>query len=412
MRTGIAGSNSTLRKIPWLAFFLLLTIPAFSQIDLNQGAVGQKHYLDTISYQTKKGKIFVPVEIEGNSYKFLLDTGSPFLIYDSVFKDLHEKTAIAIYADTVSDINGKDKVKKMISLSKLKIGNITFKDTPGFIMNQGDSEMIDCFDFDGVIGSNMLRNSVIQIDGNNKMIILTDKKKNLSVKRRNSQKIKLTEKQSTPILKVTLQKKPKVTDAAFFDSGAESLYEISKRTAEYFKKKGVSPYDTIAKTVGASGGGFFGPENKEEKLLLAINEFIINKHGFGEIVAEAGEANERIGSKLLEYGKVTIDYRKRRFYFKPYPDKDYEELSRKPWAVRPTYKDGKIVVGLVWEDDLKENVNVGDEILGFGDKDYQSMTPCEIMFSPREDENLKTAPLKLRDRENDEIKDVEIRRLK
>lgn len=78
MRTGIAGSNSTLRKIPWLAFFLLLTIPAFSQIDLNQGAVGQKHYLDTISYQTKKGKIFVPVEIEGNSYKFLLDTGSPF----------------------------------------------------------------------------------------------------------------------------------------------------------------------------------------------------------------------------------------------------------------------------------------------------------------------------------------------
>ncbi len=398
-----------MKKIICIIILLLSTFPVLAQVDFNSGRIKQKHYLDTIPYQTQKGLIFIPVQINGKTYKFLFDTGSPLIIYDNIHKQLNLNHLNDI---SIVDINNTSSTQKAVILPKMKIGNITFLNSTGAILNKGDSKIMDCFEMDGVVGSNILRNSVVQIDSKNHQLIITDKRTNLSVKRKNSQKLILDD-QSTPLLKIKLHNKPRVTDEVVFDSGAQTFYTMSNRSSQLFKKHNVRAIDEIAKSKGVSGIGFFGKKNQQKMVLLNIKNISINNANFHNVIVEVHpNSNSRIGSELLKYGKVTIDYNHKRFYFKPFKSTNRDKLSQKPWQIQPTLRNGKLVVGRIWENTDNRNINLGDEILKFEETNYQSMNICEMFLKNKGYESISQANVKLKDVNTGEIKEIRISRIK
>jgi hypothetical protein len=58
-----------------------------------------------------------------------------------------------------------------VSLKEIKIGNTTFAGIPTLV-NLPDQ--LKCWHVDGIVGSNLLRNSIVVFDGQKHQIIITD----------------------------------------------------------------------------------------------------------------------------------------------------------------------------------------------------------------------------------------------
>ncbi len=167
----------------YLIFLMLIPAASFSNelINLNGGNIEQTQYFEKISYKKIKGKIIVEVSINSKLYKFIFDTGAPFSISDRLYKELTPQT---IGKMEIGDQSGAKDSIQIITLPKLNIGGIVFLNTPGLVLQEGSSKVWDCFGVDGIIGSNMLRNCVVQFDDQNKQIVITDNAKSFDLKKK------------------------------------------------------------------------------------------------------------------------------------------------------------------------------------------------------------------------------------
>ncbi len=82
-----------------LSFLFVLPFAGICQrVKLNKGKPASRKYLSSINYRDVRGKIIIPVEIEGNTYSFIFDTGAPNLI--SKGKDEVEEEELEEEQDT------------------------------------------------------------------------------------------------------------------------------------------------------------------------------------------------------------------------------------------------------------------------------------------------------------------------
>jgi hypothetical protein len=392
-----------------LLTLLILTFYAssiFAQIfTLNHGKIKQKHYLQEIPYQKKREGLIVPVTINGKEYKFIFDTGAPLIISDKIYKELNLRT---IRLKNMGDASGENKKQvRFILLPEIDIQGITFLNTPGavFYENSGISELAECFGVDGIIGSNMLRNSVVQFDEQNKQIIITDNIKKLSLQTHKYQKMKLSFMQSNPYITITLPQSGTDHNVLFDTGDAGSFFTLS------LNRLNSCVVDTIAENEGSFGIGVHGFFKKQKHLLLNIPELVINGTTFSDVTVSTTHTHcSIIGSKLLQYGKTTLDYKKKRFYFEPY---DHINTSKPAgdfyYPINFTFQNDKKVVGIIWDKTLEDEINLGDEVLSVNGIYIQEMDFCEkfMLKFPPSDKYI----FELRDIHTGAIKKVEIERI-
>jgi len=405
-----------MKKTLTLLILVFVATSMFAQrVNLNEGSIRQKNYIETIPYRTERGWIIVPVTIDKKTYNFLFDTGAPLMISDKLYKELNPQTIGQV---PVADAMDVKKEMKIISLPELHLQGITFINTAGFVGHEESSDSFNAFDafeclgIDGIIGSNMLRNSVVQFDGQSKQIIITNDAKNLSLNNNTSRKMKLSPVQSNPYIRVFLRKDNKrVWNELLFDTGdVVSFYTMSMRAYQFFSRR-VNVLFKMAESEGAFGVGMHGVADRQQHLLLNIPKFIVNKTTFNDVVVSTTyRTDSRIGAKLLQYGKATLDYKKKRFYFEPFHDISTNEVSEKPWQFQPVWENGKMVVGIIWDKALESQINLGDEILSVNGIDYQSMDFCEILKLD-DMSSGKEMTVELRDIITGEIKKIEIKRM-
>ena len=412
---------------PMNRFFTLLILALISSsifaqgINLNQGSIKQKKYLQKIPYQNINGMLVVPVSIHGKTYNFVLDTGAPLAISDKLFKELN----LQIITQTeVEDADGARKEMKMISLPELHLQGITFLNTPGFVHHEKSDDyfnLFECFEIDGIIGSNMLRNSVVQFDEPNKQISITDNFKKLATKGMvyKAQRMFLPDMQASPCFEIGLQMgEQRIIETVLFDTGDRGFYSMSTRCYNYIYEHEHAVINSIAESEGSFAWGAHGVFEKQKYLLLQVPELVlfINRTTFNDVVVTTTNApNSRIGSKLLQYGKVTLDYKKKLFFYEPFENINTGELSKMPWAISPAFQNDKLVVGIIWDKALEQQINLGDEVLSVDGVDIQSMDLCEyVNFANSSSNNTSSNEeliLELKDLNTGEIKKVAIKRL-
>ena len=393
------------KEITLLIFFFFASSIFAQSINFNQGSIKQKEYLQKIPYLKVKGLPVVPVTIEGKTYNFLFDTGaSPFAISDKLFNELNLPLIDSV---NVSGSSGESNKMRVITLPVLQLQEITFLDMPGVVSHE-ESELFECLEIDGIIGSNMLRNSVVHFDEQNNHIIITNNIKNLSLQSNVRQKMKLAP-NHIPYVSVTIKngKKRMSNYLVMFDSGQDAFLTYSIST--HNQTKGSSVVDKIAESEGSFTFGIHGQHEQQMHLLLSIPEFVVNKASFYDVVTSTTHARfSRIGAKLLEYGTVTLDYKKKHFYFNPYENIDTSDLSKRTWDIRHTMQNNKLVVGIIWDKALESQVNLGDEVLSINGIDFQSMGKCELFRFEIPDSEIRI--FELRDINTSEVKTVEINR--
>lgn len=390
-------------QIFFIAFF---TTIAFAQqpLNLSQGETLQKDYLTTLPYKEIKEKIIVEAVINGKTYNFLLDTGAPMIISKKLFKELNLPATTKL---EITDQSSKKDTMNVFILPNIKIGNVDFNNIPTLI---SEESIVDCLGIDGFIGSNVLRNSIIQFSSKNKTITITDNPKSLNLKSKNASKLFLNA-QSNPYIWIE-QKNGKITgrEQLLFDTGMDEFYDLSIHIyKKHFEK--IKLFDEISKSSGTYSMGIHGSAKIDENYKFLLPNLSINNVDFKNVVAKTTyDKSSRIGATLLKYGIVTIDYKNKKFYFEAFDNAKTFDIAEKQWPFNAILDDEKLKIGIIWDSTLTANMKPGDLIMKFNDTDYQNKSKCDLVRANFKSIDVETATITLKDWETGEIKNLEIKK--
>ncbi|MCW3789231.1 aspartyl protease family protein [Plebeiibacterium sediminum] len=356
--------------------FLLLFIPIsiFAQNpihSLNYGTISPCKYNEEIPFDFFQGHIIINVTIEGKSFRFMMDTGAATGISASLYDELKPPVFGKI---EISDANNEKDSTRVTVIESLKLGDITFKDAAAIVYN--DNLIFDCFELDGVLGSNSLRNSVVQFDYPNRIIKITDSPKKLNLKSKYAQQMDLSPFQSNPYFYLYIKGKQTGKVHLLFDSGMDGLLDISLNNYHAFKE-----HDIFEKVLSSNGNntiGFYGLTDDTMHYKINIKSMVFKKMELNNITANTTkDLDTRIGAKVLQYALVTLDYKNGKIYFEPNGN-DLQDSYVPKFPLEPDYKEGKFQIGFIWCPEKVPNIHKGDEILFVNDISCKDKSMCEV----------------------------------
>lgn len=392
-----------MKKLFLPLFLLLFTQPFFPQ-NLNKGEILEKDYFEVITYENVGGLPIIYVNINGKEHRFLFDTGSPFALTQSLMDELNVSRSDRI---SMWDSGGNsDSLIVFNDANQFKIGNLTFTNASGIFLPA--SALTECLNLDGIIGSNLLRNSIVRISYPDKTITITNDRErlNLKSKKKYALNLKPTKIQSNPYFWIELKNgKNKRKLELLFDTGMNGLLDVSLRNDKVLKEYQV--YEYLVKTKGTKSVGFFGNAPATDEYLIMAPEIKINKAVLKNAKVNTTNAtNSRIGAALLEYGIVTLDYPGKKIYFEPFEQEQDAEEKISPVAL--TVSEGKIIIGVIWDKELEKELSIGDEVLTVDGIDYDTQNVCDFFIHSITVGENDEVHLKVKNKEGI-VKDITVR---
>ena len=355
-------------------------------------------YFEEIKFEFINNKIIIPVTINGTEYRFLFDTGAPNVISKEVLQNANHKI---LKIKTISDATGNSDELNVVSIPEIVIGNTPFRNTKALVYDIKNNDVFKCFNIDGFIGSNLLKNSIVQIDFETKKLTITNSKRTLNLDKSKATKMELIGEQKSPFIFIEINGGRKAKDQVLIDTGMDTFYDISKRSYNIFKD------NDILKVLATAKGGniisLFGNAEESEQHRILVPELKVAEISFLKLVTTTTTDNiSRIGTEMLKHGIVTIDYRNKRFYFDA--KEQVIDVSKPLPGVSPTFIDNKLVVGYVWDEELKEKISYGDEITKINEWDITGMKNCDFLSLQQEFEHKDTLNIEYKNRAGENSK--------
>jgi hypothetical protein len=364
---------------------LLCTQLCFGQtLTFNQGGPDRKNYYEEIPYEEVMGKLYLTVEIAGKKHRFLFDTGAPVAISKEFATELGAKQLGKI---KINDTFLRSDSTTVVELNAIKLGNLTFNGIPAINLFP---DFYNCLKIDGVIGSNILRNSIVSINSQKKLLIITDQKRKLELRSKNSGHM-ITDLglQSDP--KISFYINDRVHAYIAFDTGDSQFIRLNKWLIDQIKPHGA--VDSLATGYGSGGIGAFGTQENAHKTLYGLKPFTVGNAKFTNLkAAVAKEGIPAIGSKILDHGVITLDFINNKFYFDAY--KTDNDLAQKRWTANYGFIDGKLAVAEIW--DKESGIEQGSQVLAIDSLDVSKITLCEYITTKGLLEGKETAILTLK----------------
>lgn len=409
-----------MRILLLLLVICLNTLNAQNNFSLNVGETREKQYYTSFDFENIKGKIIIDVKINNKNRKFILDTGAPTSISANLLSELNYKT---VKKSPVSDANNKVNELEIVEIPEISINGLSFLNS--YALKISDMSNLECFKIDGIIGSNTLRNSVVNFDFLNNKITITDNFKNLGFSKLKAHKLFFIDKQSSPFLEINL--KLGNTDGkvmVLLDSGDDSFYTLSKNAynqimtqvraklpqkqmenSDYFKT-----LDIISSSEGSFTFSLHGNDDHNTYYKFKVKELNFGNTRFENIISTTTYGNaSRIGSEILYHGQLTLDYKKHKYYFQPYHSISKININHKIKSFNPTFENNKFIVGIVWEEELRGRMKIGDEILKINDVNFASLSKCEIFRMSMDDfKESNKLIVTLKDFDTNKIKVIEV----
>jgi len=161
-----------------LVLFMLIVSCSSKRISktYRQGEVIQKNYLEEVPFFYYKDLIILKLKIDEKEHNFIFDTGNDLT---SIDKSLIPKINIKsnnVKGKVVDAKNIKSR-NKFISIDNIRIGKIKFSNIGAMVFDHSPFNQFfaNKFKISGVIGSNLMRKVIWQIDYEKKIIRLSDK---------------------------------------------------------------------------------------------------------------------------------------------------------------------------------------------------------------------------------------------
>lgn len=348
--------------------FILGVLFLFVVNGFGQQAV--RRVCDTIHYEFIRGKIIIPVTVNGVMVKYIVDTGGKTGTMREVAVEMQAMSTGT--SASVSDVNRvgasfQTGILQDVELSpnyKLpRLETMIFPAT-GFFRELGVA---------GILGGDAFAQSVITFDAREKIMVINYPYRPGG--------LKITE--GVPMYPG--QSHHSIVDVDFggvskrvlFDTGATGLLLLS--SADYADLRDKVIHTKVAGAVGVNVVGISGVGQPVEIDKVTIGEMNFLDKRFtdvGSITINMGMSI--VGVDMLQHGKVVIDYMRNRFYFFPYDDRVVNAGGApRTWNVGILPVKGRFEVTTVW-DSLKGQLTFGDQVVDINGKSLSGVAQSQL----------------------------------
>ncbi len=357
-----------------LCIFLVLNFACNSTKKLyNSGHVIIENKTELIDIEMIKNLAFCNVQINNKTYRFLLDTGAPTLISEEIFRELNLEVA---FCGSVGDSQNNRRRQKFAILPQIKIDNIEFNDI-GCIVMDIENEVLKCFNFDGIIGSNLLAKLYWKFDYQNNTISASTHLSDFEVEKFDHILNFKPKNQKTPLI----TGKIKENEVTFtFDTGFSGNLKV------HYKQdiqNQLSSEDILITKLGANAIGIYGKDDAEKTYEMMLDLHLDGSFFENEIVSSGNSS--LIGNKFLKDYIFVIDWMENKIYLK----KNANISSKTADGFGFTYHfiDGNPKVVTII-DNFNIPLQLGDEILIMDETDFsklENIDICEYILDSSDD---------------------------
>ena len=350
-----------------LAFGMVLPVSAqyFSKMRIKE-----KDYCDTIPIEFIGGRIIIPVEIEGRTHQFIFDTGcSVGLVFTDRAVTLKKKFGFSLINDAANHV----RLTGVKRIPEMHIGHVTIRNyrvvlTPKQSMVNTE---YDCQQIVGCIGSDLIsKHRAVKIDTEKGLMVITDRHGVFDGEE--GFRIPFKEDVRVPYLQVATRADKQRW--CMFDTGSPNFLDV--------RSKDITDADTLDTAIGSITAGIYGKTDEEHVMMLRLDSLCIGGCVFRQVTTNLQSANDFVlGSAVLKYGSMVIDYNKHQMIFSPYHYDNGVTVANtfKDFVMMPR-GDENFYITLVWSKSRSYalGVRLGDRLTHIDGIDV-SGNPCAYM---------------------------------
>lgn len=347
-------------------YYKVITILLFCVMTFQ---VGAQKYKTVLPYRMVGGKMIVDLVMNGTSRSFIFDTGGRTALTGEICEELGLTVVDSL---VVTDVNSKKAAYPLVSIESLMTPDqkINFKHVSA--MKLAKPSPFECFHTDGLIGSDLLVRTIVEIDGKNKTITITSAENPSTVSLR---KMLPFTKSGMPIILLQAGAGNNIT--ALFDTGCPSFFSL--KVSDYETLKTTRAFQVLSEGYGEGSIGVAGMAEADISHRVCLPVLSVGGTKFQNVTSETSTPPfTLLGVKLLDYGKVTLDYPRARFYFEA--NEAVNDLSSKHYNVALRVKDGELIISTVWSA-MKGVVEVGDKVTRINGKPVRMYDFCESIVN-------------------------------
>lgn len=369
---------------------LLLFLSSCSSIKLlkllKKGSVEQTSFKTEIPFEMRLGLIIVPVTINGKTYDFLVDTGAPNLCSEEVAAELNLKPVVSQKA---GDSQGVKEKLDFVVMPDMYLNGICFKETGAAIAHINKSEVLACLNADGIIGANLMKEAVWEIDYERQVITISEKRSSFSIPDSVIHVPFSPALSFTPSVNITYNgvEDKNVT----FDTGSNGYFASSKTVYKSIKDK--TPTIKEARSFGSSGSGLYGAAVSDTNITARIDSTRLGDLTLKNNVVTFEKGSRTLGTKFLKNYRVIIDWSVNEILL--IPVKPFNHSNNESFGFSPFISENKLIVSDVFINSpaSKNGIQLGTQILEANGVDYRNLTSdqwCSIIQNGLVSEEQKT----------------------
>lgn len=330
----------------WLLLFIICGQEGMAQI--------KNKVCDTIPYEFIQDKIVIPVTVNGIKVKYIVDTGGRTgTMYDAAM----EMKATAAGYTRISDVNAQGSNYQEAHVQNVSIGN-NYKVKQLKTMVLPKSPFFTGLGVVGILGGDAFAQSVVTFDSRSKIMVINYPYRPEGLKVADGILLK-DEMEHHSYVDIRLGDNDL---KVLFDTGAGGFLLYS--TDDCNRLADVSETKVTNHGYGIVAAGITGLGKPVDIKKVNVPSLHIMGKEFTNVGSTTTVMNGTIiGVDLLKYGKVIIDYMRRRFYFLPF-EEGKVDMGGAPslWNVSILPRNERFEITTIW-DSMKDKVAFGDHVI-------------------------------------------------
>jgi len=337
---------------------LLLTLSATAQLGRYSATIRvQPHdFVDTVSVEWERDRIYVPVTAGGRTYRFLFDTGAGHSV---VFSGTPLADAPRVNSLLSHDAADNVDTVGVVQLPPLQIGRTILYGCRATVQPHG----IGARSIDGILGFDLVNSGLClkldmqgESDRNGKSrgrLIISDRPCCFD---HEANATRLRYRLSYHVPYIDIVPFGRRTERVLFDTGSRSFFSMNIRhfhDAEKQRRRFDRPYRVEGRTMGQHAIAHGGTEPMGEVVFLCLDSLGLGDCSFSDVHAITTQGGSHLGARLLRYGAVAFCPKHSSLFFQPYGQAtDMPVGNRQLDIAFVADVMGRPQVGLVWPEGI------------------------------------------------------------
>lgn len=371
---------NAIRKFFCLAALIVFAACASPMRFFKQGGPRLKAAVDTVITVRNHAKLMiVAVEIEGDTYDFLFDTGAPMVIDKALVSRLELK---ALEELKVVDSQGQSSKLKLVRIPSLRLGGVDFDGLAGIEADLSANPLLECLNIQGIVGANLMRHLYWQLDPAQAKIRLSSEWSRLLPGDSLPVTLPFRNKNTfTPVVTVAVNGQEIL--GITFDTGSGGTLSIDPENYQGDYRDSLS-----AVYYGINSGGLFG--NSTDSLFIRPVAFQFGTDSLQAFPLDIeGGKGGLLGMRYLENYRVWLNWDQQIIGLKRL--QTFSAFDRVDFGYAPMIKDNLLIVGRISARLQKKypQLHYGDTITGLDTRGLERINVpqyCEILAMLRKGE--------------------------